>query len=317
VTAVNKAGFESAPASIDLSPSHTGPIWWVATNGSDQNGDGSVGGPLASIQEAMGKAASGDTVMLKPGTYNFNEMNYPILAFDNATENYSQISFEKLVIRSEKGAASTIIDANNQGRHFMIRASENQPVDSTFKFMGLTFRGGRSERGGSILIETYSNSPNGFISNDVLARPKFEDCRFVDNRVGDNNSFGDGGAIMAYNATPIFENCVFDSNYANQGGAISYAGNIDSDLNTSYIRNSTFNGNVAFSNNNSESLGGAIAIMNGQDFIITNSTFNENFAAGSFNSSRGGAIYASNQWDPLQDAPILKYQIHGSLKMLL
>ena len=304
VTAVNKAGFESAPASIDLSPSHTGPIWWVATNGSDQNGDGSVGGPLASIQEAMGKAASGDTVMLKPGTYNFNEMNYPILAFDNATENYSQISFEKLVIRSEKGAASTIIDANNQGRHFMIRASENQPVDSTFKFMGLTFRGGRSERGGSILIETYSNSPNGFISNDVLARPKFEDCRFVDNRVGDNNSFGDGGAIMAYNATPIFENCVFDSNYANQGGAISYAGNIDSDLNTSYIRNSTFNGNVAFSNNNSESLGGAIAIMNGQDFTITNSTFNENFAEGSFNSSRGGAIYASNQWDPLQDAHI-------------
>ena len=74
VTVVNSAGYESAPASIDLSPSHTGPIWWVATNGNDNTGDGSIGGPLASILKAMEKAASGDTVMLKPGTYKFHDM---------------------------------------------------------------------------------------------------------------------------------------------------------------------------------------------------------------------------------------------------
>ena len=235
MTGVNKAGYERAPASVDLSPSHKGPIWWVATNGTD-SGDGSEGRPFSTLLKAMGEAASGDTVMLKPGTYNFNEMSYPIQSFDNATGNYSQISFKKLVIRSEKGASSTIIDANRQGRHFMIGASDQEPIDSTFKFVGLTFRGGRSsDRGGSFVIETYSQSPNGFISDDVIARPKFEDCRFVDNAVGGNNSYGEGGAIFVNNASPIFENCTFDSNYANVGGAINYSGNPSTSIDLSLI----------------------------------------------------------------------------------
>ena len=80
VTGVNKAGYESAPASVDLSPSHKGPIWWVATNGTD-SGDGSEGRPFSTLLKAMGEAASGDTVMLKPGIYNFNEMSYPCLLY--------------------------------------------------------------------------------------------------------------------------------------------------------------------------------------------------------------------------------------------
>jgi hypothetical protein len=131
VTAVNKAGYESAPASIALSPSHTGPIWWVATDGNDNTGDGSIGGPLSSILKAMEKAASGDTVMLKPGTYNFNEMRYPIEVYDQSQQYPIQKTFEKLVIMSQKGAASTIIDAQKQGRHFMIAASESRITDIT------------------------------------------------------------------------------------------------------------------------------------------------------------------------------------------
>ena len=95
----------------------------MATNGSD-SGDGSSGRPFSTFFLAMEEARSGDSVMLKPGTYNFNEMSYPIQSFDNATGNYSQITFQNLVIRSEKGAASTIIDASRQGRHFMIGAIE-------------------------------------------------------------------------------------------------------------------------------------------------------------------------------------------------
>ncbi len=304
VTGVNKAGYESAPASVDLSPSHKGPIWWVATNGTD-SGDGSEGRPFSTLLKAMGEAASGDTVMLKPGIYNFNEMSYPIQSFDNATGNYSQISFEKLVIRSEKGASSTIIDANRQGRHFMIGASDQEPIDSTFKFVGLTFRGGRSsDRGGSFVIETYSHSPNGFISDDVIARPKFEDCRFVDNAVGGNNSYGEGGAIFVNNASPIFENCTFDSNYANVGGAINYSGNPSTSIDMSYIRNSAFNGNTVY-NDGGDAHGGAIAVNSGQQFLFTNTTFNGNVATNNFGSSRGGALYISNQWDPQQEAAVI------------
>ena len=89
VTAVNKAGFESSPASIDISPTHTGPVWWVATDGNDTTGDGSAGVPLASIQKAMESAASGDTIMLKPGTYNFGEITYPITVYDSQTDSYN------------------------------------------------------------------------------------------------------------------------------------------------------------------------------------------------------------------------------------
>ena len=305
VTAINSGNYESPPASIDLSPSHKGPVWWVATNGSD-SGDGSSGRPFSTLLKAMEEATSGDTVMLKPGTYNFNEMSYPIQSFDNATGNYSQITFENLVIRSEKGAASTIIDASRQGRHFMIGASDQEPVDSTFKFVGLTFRGGMSsDKGGSFVIETYSQSPSGFISGDVIARPKFEDCRFVDNGVGGNNSFGEGGAIFANNASPIFENCRFDSNYANVGGAIYYSGNPNSSIDMSYIRNSSFNGNTAYNDGGGEAYGGAIAVYSGQQFLFTNTTFNGNVATNNFGSSRGGALYISNQWDPQQEAAVI------------
>ena len=304
VTAVNKAGYESAPASIDLSPSHTGPVWWIATNGSDENGDGSVGGPLASIRKAMEKAASGDTVMLKPGIYNFTDTQLPLYLFDENNQGGYYKNLDSLVIRSEKGASSTIIDANNQGRHFMIGASEMASVDSTFKFMGLTFRGGRSDRGGSFMIEVQSNSPSGFISDKVVARPKFEDCRFVNNSVGGNNSYGEGGAIYVNNASPIFENCVFDSNYANVGGAINYSGNPNSSIDMSYIRNSSFNGNTAYSDGG-ESYGGAIAVNNGQQFLFTNTTFNGNVATNNFGNSRGGALYISNQWDPQQEAVVV------------
>ena len=240
----------------------------------------------------MEEATSGDTVMLKPGIYNFNEMSYPIQSFDNATGNYSQITFENLVIRSEKGAASTIIDASRQGRHFMIGASDQEPVDSTFKFVGLTFRGGMSlDKGGWVVIETYSQSLA--VSFQACYCVKFEDCRFIDNGVGGNNSFGEGGAIFANNASPIFENCRFDSNYANVGGAIYYSGNPNSSIDMSYIRNSSFNGNTAYNDGGGEAYGGAIAVYSGRQFLFTNTTFNGNVATVIL-VVRAAVLYISN-----------------------
>ena len=181
VTAVNKAGYESSPASIDLSPSHAGPVWWVATNGSDENGDGSVGGPLASIQKAMEKAASGDTVMLKPGTYNYNEIQYPLYLFDENNPGGYYKNLDSLVIRSEKGASSTIIDALGKGRHFNI-VSNNHDIDSTFQFIGLTFRGGKTlDRGGSFFIESPSSNQGFNQNHSHSVQPKFTDCIFVHN----------------------------------------------------------------------------------------------------------------------------------------
>ncbi len=43
--------------------------WYVAVNGSDASGDGSLGSPWSSITHAVDNAAAGDTVMVGPGSY--------------------------------------------------------------------------------------------------------------------------------------------------------------------------------------------------------------------------------------------------------
>jgi len=43
--------------------------WYVATNGSDLTGDGSLGNPFATIQHALDQAVCGDTINVLPGRY--------------------------------------------------------------------------------------------------------------------------------------------------------------------------------------------------------------------------------------------------------
>ena len=300
VTAVNKAGYESSPASIDLSPSHTGPVWWVATNGSDENGDGSVGGPLASIQKAMEKAASGDTVMLKPGTYNYNEIQYPLYLFDENNPGGYYKNLDSLVIRSEKGASSTIIDALGKGRHFNI-VSNNHDIDSTFQFIGLTFRGGKTlDRGGSFFIESQSSNQGFNQNHSHSVQPKFTDCVFVHNSAGEFQTSATGGAIFIENASAIFENCVFDSNDAYRGGAMAMYGELSNEERRVSIRNSSFSDNLAFVSDG-YSHGGAISIEVATNVLISNSTFSRNRAQANNGGAYGGAIYLSPNWDPTFD----------------
>ena len=43
--------------------------YYVATNGSDTTGDGSLANPWATIQYAVGQAPDGSTILVRPGTY--------------------------------------------------------------------------------------------------------------------------------------------------------------------------------------------------------------------------------------------------------
>jgi hypothetical protein len=51
------------------------PSLYVATNGSDSTGDGSISKPFASIMKAAQLALSGTTIYLQPGTYQFSTPN--------------------------------------------------------------------------------------------------------------------------------------------------------------------------------------------------------------------------------------------------
>lgn len=319
VTAINAAEYEGSASSIDISPTFAGPVWWVATNGDDNEGEGSVGDPLASIRKAMEKAASGDTIMLKPGTYT-GDGNRNIVYPDYSVENTGTKFFDSLVIRSQKGAVSTIIDAEGS-RHFSLESTMSfidgfnqvNQIDSTFQFIGLTFRGGRkTNAGGSFFIqggEFFSTSGDG--NGDlILAQPKFSNCIFVDNAVGGATSefeSGSGGAIFANSAYPIFDNCIFDNNYATQGGAINFSsrnGNESASQARTIIRNSLFTNNIASNSGSNQGFapnGGAINVEASLDLIILNSTFRGNSAESSNGGGLvlGGAIHlASSNWNP-------------------
>ena len=70
VSAVNTKGYEgTASATEDITPEYSGPVWWLSTAGSENN-EGSSGSPFKSLEHALEHVSAGDTVMLKPGTYN-------------------------------------------------------------------------------------------------------------------------------------------------------------------------------------------------------------------------------------------------------
>ena len=301
VAAVNKQGYEGTSAALDITPTYSGPVWWVATTGSDSN-EGSSGSPFKSLEHAIDHVTAGDTVMLKKGTYTGSDNRDIEISNNNSTTNFD--NFKNVVITSEKGADSTIIDAGGLGRHFTLGGDNTKTIDSTLQFIGLTFTGGKhSESGGSFYIGTstyYDNSVNK--NRSGLMQPKFKNCVFINNQTGGDNDGGQGGAFKISNAAPIFENCVFDSNYANgRGGAINVGGSSDAIRDTLWVRNCTFKNNYvndAGVTNGGSATGGAITLDFGMNLIILNSLFEKNQAiktAGNSGSS-GGALMISDQW---------------------
>ena len=204
VSAVNKQGYEGTSAALDITPTYSGPVWWVATTGNDSN-EGSSGSPFKTLKHAIEHVTAGDTVMLKKGTYTGSGNRDIDITVSNTNINFD--NFKNVVITSEEGADSTIIDAGGQGRHFSINGNQTKTIDSTLQFIGLTFTGGRrSDYAGSFYIQTnsyYDNSIN--LNRAPLMQPKFKDCVFKDNQAGIDNDGGYGGAFWIANGTPIFE----------------------------------------------------------------------------------------------------------------
>ena len=122
----------------------------MATTGNDETGEGSSGNPYKSLKHALKHVTSGDTIMIKPGTYTGSDNRDIDINVRNATES---AKYKNLVITSEKGPSETIFDAGFINRHFWIEVRETGSIDSTLQIIGITFRGGRtSEVGGLSLI---------------------------------------------------------------------------------------------------------------------------------------------------------------------
>ena len=134
VRAVNSAGQQGGYSSdVEVVPSFSGPVWYVAVNGSDTN-EGSESAPLNNLQTAIDKAHDGNTIVLKAGIHSGSK---------NRGINFN--SDKNLTIKGE-GSEVTILDGEHSDRLFNIKGGVHKISDMTIQ------RGWSSWQSGAIDI---------------------------------------------------------------------------------------------------------------------------------------------------------------------
>lgn len=226
-----------------LSSYGLGSTIWVSNVGNDVSGNGSHNKPYKTIGFGVAEAISGDTVLVRSGTYTGDDNT------DVSPEG------KAIVIRSEYGPASTIIDCGHasQTRGFVFQNGESNST----KLIGFTIRNGNA-----CYYPVYSGGALFIGSSPVVQNCVFESCKALV-----------GGAIQIFNpsslASPIIKGCTFsfDSTIGTgSGGAINCALNAEPEIE-----------NCIFKSNFSDYHGGAIAITNGS---IDNCLFISNYTDG-------------------------------------
>ena len=231
------------------------------------------GGTYTTIQAAINAAANGDTVSVCDGTYNEN------------------IDFlgKAITVRSENGAATTIIDGNASDN--VVNFINSEGADSVLD--GFTIQNGLSNYGGGIYCQWYSSPTitNCIISNNTAnysgggiycvmsSSPTISNCIIKDNTItGGSHYMGGGGIACEYESSPVITNCTISGNSAPGPGGGIYC----YDYSSPTITNCTISGNSAGDD------GGGIACHNDSSPIIANCIVSNNNALGAY--ADGGGI---------------------------
>ena len=222
---------------------------------------------FATIQAAINASSSGDTITVRPGTYNER----------------LDIGGRNIVLKSELGAAATIIDP--QGAGGVVVQATNAAANG-WRFEGFTIRNGLD---------------SGLYISGVTATVK--NCKFLNNQASRG-----GGAHVRAGANVTFEGCEFTQNKANSGEFAGGAFYIDAA--TAAIRTCAFSANEAVRPNGGYGSaayfqrGGAVYSQNAtltlEDCISTSNSAVMNYQNGGscFNGSShflslGGFCFAS------------------------
>jgi parallel beta-helix repeat protein len=192
---------------------------------------GPSGYPYTSIQAAITAASSGDTVLVHDGIY-LENINF---------------SGKAITVKSENGAAKTIIDANHSGSGvtFISGEGSGSVLDGFTVTNGYVLGGA----GGGIqcsnasptitncvIIGNWASYNGGGISCYGNASPTITNCIISGNT--SSNGWG-GGISCGYSSHPAITNCVISGNTGWRGSAISC------DTSSSpTITNCTITGNV-------------------------------------------------------------------------
>lgn len=238
----------SLSAVTPLAPSvaHRMTDWYVDVNAPGcVTGNGSQSAPFCDINDALAVAASGDTIVVAPGTY-FERLDLSV----------------DLVLEGTGGAASTIVDGSGMGRVVYIRPGVRATLE------GLTIRNGfvlgstPLVRGGGILNE-----------GDLTIR----DSVVADNRLRGNPS-GRGAGIASTGELTLIGTVVTDNELDSTGsggiGSAVQGGGGIAVTGLAAILSSEIEGNTAVG------LGGGLGVFQSGGVVLRNSTVSGNSTTG-------------------------------------
>lgn len=229
------------PATINVTVAEN-TVWHVATTGDNEMGTGQPDRPFATIQKGIDEAASGNVILVSPGTY-FECINFKGKSV--------VVASHFLVTQDESFISNTILDGSQALTDSSVVYIVNGEDDQT-ELVGFTIQNGR----GSYV--SYPNHHGGGISIHKGARPTIQHCR-----IKNNTSSYQGGGIFCRLATPLLKFCTIYGNSAIDAGGVIFIDTSPKVENCTIVYNSVSDrGGGIFNHNSSTTIVNSIVWAN-------------------------------------------------------
>jgi hypothetical protein len=251
--------------SIQRRASAAGP-WYVSTTGSDSNDCLSAGSACQTINGAVAKAASGDTILVAVGTYTASG-GIPVVTM-NKSLTLSGGWNETFTTQTGR----SVIDGQNT--RIGIEISTGNPEITITKFIVQNAYNSSGGGGGIQVFQGTLNIVDSVIKNNYASASSGglslgnSTVNIKDTSIVGNHTAGYGGGIGMGDTSLIIINSTISDNYADAGG-----GGIANFGYTGFIH--TFN--VTISNNSAKNWGGGI--WGNPDIVMKNTILAGNTAS--------------------------------------
>ena len=240
--------------------------WYVAPGGSDSNSCLSAGSPCATINGAIGKAASGDTIYVATGVYT-NSTGSEVVLID---QDITLSGGWDVAFTTQTGMSTVDGEGARQG------IAVNSGIIATIE--GFVIQDGSTEYGGGIYTEGTLTLKNSTVSSNTSQYSgggifNIGILTLNNSTVSGNTSQSSGGGIWNNSGTITLNNSTVSGNTSqnNAGGGII---NLDT---------MTFNNSSVSSNTSQGDIGG---IFNDGTLTLNNST-----VSGNTSVAFGGGIW--------------------------